>query len=77
MNSRLRLIGYLYVLGLMLQSYLGQVSHVRAEVVAQWTLHEWVGALGYVALAGATAWKAFLHDPNAAYAPTKPTPPSP
>jgi len=66
MSAKNKLIGFLFVFGTLIQSYLGQVSHVPAETVAQWTLHEWVGSLLYVTLAGITAWKAFITNPNEA-----------
>lgn len=64
MNSRARLLGILFVVGQMLQSYLAQVSHLPSEQVARWTLHDWAGSLLFVGLAGITAWKSFLTDPQ-------------
>lgn len=63
MSRKNKLIGWLFVLGTLIQSYLGQISHVSAEQVAKWTIHEWTGSLLYVLLAGLTAWKAYITNP--------------
>lgn len=64
MSRKNKLIGTLHVIGVGVLSYLGQVSHVPAETVAKWTLHEWVGAGLFVLLAVLSAWKLFLTNPN-------------
>ncbi len=65
MSTRNRLIGLFFVLGQMVQCYLAQVSHVPSATVALWTLHDWAGSLLFVGLAGITAAKGFLADPQA------------
>ena len=69
MTRKNKLIGTLYVFGTLIQSYLGQVSHVPAEQVAKWTVHEWTGSMLFVILAGMTAWKAFITNPAEATPP--------
>jgi hypothetical protein len=60
MDRRSRLLGFLFVGTIVLQNYQAQVSHIPSAQVALWTLHDWVGALINVTIAGFIAWKAFL-----------------
>lgn len=64
MSKKTKLIGTLHILGVGATSYLAQVSHLPAEQVAKWTLHEWVGASLFIALSVMSAWKLFLTNPN-------------
>lgn len=64
MSKRTKLIGTLFVLANLIQSYLGQISHVTSEQVAKWTIHDWTGSLLFVLLAGITAWKTFVTNPS-------------
>ena len=64
MTRKNRFIGTLFVLGTIVQNYLAQISHVPSEQIAKWTIHDWTGALLFVTLAGMTAWKAFLQNPQ-------------
>lgn len=65
MSRKTKLLGTLSVSSAMILSYVAQVSHVPAEVVAKWSQHEWVGAALLVILSGLSTWKIFLTDPKA------------
>jgi len=69
MSRKNKLIGTLHVIGVGILSYLGQVSHVPAEQVAKWTMHEWAGAILFVLLAVVSAWKLFLINPSEVVSP--------
>jgi hypothetical protein len=64
MSRKNKLLCFIYVLGALIQSYLGQISHVPAEQVAKWTAHDWTGSALFVLLAGLTAWKTFITNPD-------------
>jgi hypothetical protein len=74
MSRKNKLIGTLSVLNALIFSYIAQISHVKSEVVAGWSLHDWVCAGLLVAYAGISNWKAFIINPSeAAQLPPKTT----
>lgn len=64
MSKKNKLLGTIAVSSSMILSYISQISHVPTDVVAKWSLHEWVGAALLVVLSGLSTWKIFLQNPN-------------
>ena len=65
MTTRQKIVGALLVFTVIAQNYVAQISHVPSDAIAKWTVHDWVGALLQVAVAGAITAKAYLADSGA------------